>query len=124
MTTDELVNVRNMVDDVQTAIDFFTTDLGFTLRGSASPAFATVNCGNIRRLLSGSAAAPRAHEGSAGEPGSWMWSPLSSLEMNEYEVPACCATPAASSPDHTAARHTGARGGIRTRTALRPERFK
>jgi hypothetical protein len=30
-----------------------------------------VNRGNIRRLLSGSAAAPRVHEGSAGEPGSW-----------------------------------------------------
>jgi catechol 2,3-dioxygenase-like lactoylglutathione lyase family enzyme len=37
MTTDELVNVRYMVDDVQAAIDFYTTHLGFTLRGSAAP---------------------------------------------------------------------------------------
>ncbi|HZA77222.1 MAG TPA: hypothetical protein VE623_12630 [Acidimicrobiales bacterium] len=37
MTTDELVNVRYMVDDVQAAIDVYTTHLGFTLRGSAAP---------------------------------------------------------------------------------------
>jgi catechol 2,3-dioxygenase-like lactoylglutathione lyase family enzyme len=36
MTTNELVNVRYMVDDVQAAIDFYTTHLGFTLSSSAS----------------------------------------------------------------------------------------
>jgi predicted enzyme related to lactoylglutathione lyase len=53
--TDGLVNVRYMVDDVQTAVDFYTTHLGFTLRSSAAPAFADVTRGNLRLLLSGPA---------------------------------------------------------------------
>ncbi len=53
--TDGLVNVRYMVDDVQTAVDFYTTHLGFALRSSAVPAFADVTRGNLRLLLSGPA---------------------------------------------------------------------
>ena len=34
---EELVNVRSMVDDVETAIDFYTTHFGFTVRTSAAP---------------------------------------------------------------------------------------
>lgn len=33
----DFVNVRYMVDDVDTAIDFYTKHLGFTLRMSAAP---------------------------------------------------------------------------------------
>ena len=47
------VNVRYMVDDVETAIDFYTTHLGFTLLSSAAPAFADVTRGDLRLLLSG-----------------------------------------------------------------------
>ncbi|WP_406164791.1 VOC family protein [Streptomyces sp. NBC_00996] len=54
-TPDELASVRYIVDDVQAAIDFYTTHLGFTLRTSAAPAFADVTRGSLRLLLSGAA---------------------------------------------------------------------
>jgi catechol 2,3-dioxygenase-like lactoylglutathione lyase family enzyme len=47
------VNVRYMVDDVERAIDFYTTHFDFTVRTSAAPAFADVVRGNLRLLLSG-----------------------------------------------------------------------
>jgi catechol 2,3-dioxygenase-like lactoylglutathione lyase family enzyme len=50
---DPLVNVRYMVDDVDSAIVFYTTHFGFTVRTSAAPAFADVVRGNLRLLLSG-----------------------------------------------------------------------
>ncbi|MFI7577144.1 VOC family protein [Micromonospora sp. NPDC049497] len=48
-------SVRYLVDDVQTAVDFYTGHLGFTLRTSAAPAFADVVRGPLRLLLSGPA---------------------------------------------------------------------
>ena len=53
-TTDGTVHVRYLVDDVQAAVDFYTTHLGFTLNTSA-PAFADVVRGPLRLLLSGPA---------------------------------------------------------------------
>ena len=50
MTT---VNVRYMVDDVDAAVAFYTTRLGFTLNSNAAPAFADVTRGDLRLLLSG-----------------------------------------------------------------------
>ncbi|MEU8180303.1 VOC family protein [Micromonospora sp. NPDC049044] len=47
--------VRYLVDDVQAAVDFYTTHLGFTLQTSAVPAFADVVRGPLRLLLSGPA---------------------------------------------------------------------
>ena len=38
--TEDLVSVRYMVDDVDAAITFYTTYFGFTVRHSATPAFA------------------------------------------------------------------------------------
>lgn len=52
---DSVVSVRYIVDDVQAAIDFYTTHLGFTLRTAHLPAFADVTRGALRLLLSGSA---------------------------------------------------------------------
>ncbi|WP_119731294.1 VOC family protein [Thermomonospora amylolytica] len=52
---DQLAGVRYLVDDVQAAIDFYTTHLGFTVRTSAAPAFADVVRGPLRLLLSGPA---------------------------------------------------------------------
>ncbi|MFG1643496.1 VOC family protein [Amycolatopsis sp. NPDC049252] len=52
---DRFAGVRYVVDDVQAAIDFYTTHLGFTLRMSAAPAFADVVRGPLRLLLSGPA---------------------------------------------------------------------
>ena len=47
------VNVRYMVEDVEAAVAFYTTHLGFTLISSAAPAFADVSRGELRLLLSG-----------------------------------------------------------------------
>jgi len=47
------VNVRYMVDDVEAAVAFYTTHLGFTLKSNAAPAFADVTRGELRLLLSG-----------------------------------------------------------------------
>ena len=48
-----IVNVRYMVDDVDTAVAFYTTHLHFTLISNAAPAFADVSRGDLRLLLSG-----------------------------------------------------------------------
>lgn len=50
MTT---VNIRYMVDDVEAAIAFYTTHLGFTLISKTLPAFADIALGDLRLLLSG-----------------------------------------------------------------------
>ena len=47
------VNVRYMVDDVDAAIAFYTTHLGFDLNTRMAPAFADVTRGELRLLLSG-----------------------------------------------------------------------
>jgi catechol 2,3-dioxygenase-like lactoylglutathione lyase family enzyme len=54
-TLDQYASVRYLVDDVQAAIGFYTTHLGFTLNTSAAPAFADVVRGPLRLLLSGPA---------------------------------------------------------------------
>jgi catechol 2,3-dioxygenase-like lactoylglutathione lyase family enzyme len=69
MTTgDELASVRYIVDDVEGAVDFYTSYLGFTLQSRAGDAFADVVRGPMRLLLSGSAssgarATPPAYSG-------------------------------------------------------------
>lgn len=70
---DEFVNVRYMVDDVENAVAFYTTHLGFTLRSSAAPAFADVVRGSLRLLLSGpaSSAGRPMPDGRRPEPGGW-----------------------------------------------------
>src|SRR5262245_13916326 len=47
------VNVRYMVDDVEAAVAFYTSHLGFMLISKAPPAFADVALGDLRLLLSG-----------------------------------------------------------------------
>ena len=70
---DEIVNVRYMVDDVETAVAFYTTHFGFELRSSAAPAFADVVRGHLRLLLSGpaSSAGRPMPDGRRPEPGGW-----------------------------------------------------
>jgi catechol 2,3-dioxygenase-like lactoylglutathione lyase family enzyme len=48
-----MVSVRYIVDDVEAAVAFYTTHLGFRLLTSALPAFADVARGDLRLLLSG-----------------------------------------------------------------------
>ena len=54
-TENGVASVRYIVDDVQAAIDFYTTHLEFTLRTAHLPAFADVSRGPLRLLLSGPA---------------------------------------------------------------------
>lgn len=70
---DELVSVRYLVDDVEAAIAFYTTHLGFSLRMSAAPAFADVTRGKLRLLLSGplSSAGRPMPDGAVPSAGGW-----------------------------------------------------
>lgn len=67
------VNVRYMVNDVDAAIDFYTTHLGFTLISKTLPAFADVSRGDLRLLLSGptSSAGRPMPDGRQPAPGGW-----------------------------------------------------
>ncbi len=49
----DYASVRYMVDDVASAVDFYTRHLGFEVQSDASPAFAAVTRGPRRLLLSG-----------------------------------------------------------------------
>jgi catechol 2,3-dioxygenase-like lactoylglutathione lyase family enzyme len=70
---ESLVSVRYMVDDVEEALAFYTTHLGFTVLTSAAPAFADVMRGNLRLLLSGpaSSAGRPMPDGRQPGPGGW-----------------------------------------------------
>jgi catechol 2,3-dioxygenase-like lactoylglutathione lyase family enzyme len=72
-STEEMVSVRYMVDDVQAAIDFYTGNLGFAPGFSAVPAFAEVTLGNLRLLLAGpaSSAGRPMPDGRTPGPGGW-----------------------------------------------------
>jgi len=67
------VNVRYMVKDVDEAVAFYTTHLGFSLLSNASPAFADIVRGDLRLLLSGkkSSAGSPMPDGRIPEPGGW-----------------------------------------------------
>jgi catechol 2,3-dioxygenase-like lactoylglutathione lyase family enzyme len=73
MPTDETVNVRYMVTDVQASLDFYTRLLGFDVLTSAPPAFADVQRGNLRLLLAGpkSSAGRAMPDGEVPGPGGW-----------------------------------------------------
>ncbi len=71
--TDSTVSVRYMIDDVQTALDFYTANLGFEVLTQALPAFADIQRGNLRLLLSGpgSSGARALPDGRQPVPGGW-----------------------------------------------------
>ena len=67
------VSVRYIIDDVPTAIRFYTTLLGFTLEHDASPAFASVVRDGVRLLLSGDGSSGKLPlpDGRRQVPGGW-----------------------------------------------------
>ena len=73
MPTDEIVSVRYMVDDVERAVAFYTEHLGFEVLTNFPPAFADVQRGNLRLLLSGpqSSAGRPMPDGRTPGPGGW-----------------------------------------------------
>ncbi len=68
-----MVSVRYMVDDVDAAVEFYTTHFGFTVLSNAAPAFVDVVRGNLRLLLSGpsSSAGRPMPDGRKPGPGGW-----------------------------------------------------
>jgi catechol 2,3-dioxygenase-like lactoylglutathione lyase family enzyme len=73
MPSDEIVNVRYMVNDVDESIAFYTKLLGFEILTNFAPAFADVQSGNLRLLLSGptSSAGRPMPDGTRPGPGGW-----------------------------------------------------
>jgi catechol 2,3-dioxygenase-like lactoylglutathione lyase family enzyme len=69
----ETVNVRYMVTDVDESTEFYTRLLGFEVLSNAAPAFADVQRGNLRLLLSGpaSSAGRPMPDGEKPGPGGW-----------------------------------------------------
>ena len=65
--------VRYIIPDVASAVDFYTTHLGFTVETDARPAFASVTRGPLRLLLSGpkSSGGRTLPDGRQPEPGGW-----------------------------------------------------
>jgi catechol 2,3-dioxygenase-like lactoylglutathione lyase family enzyme len=70
---EELGGVRYLVDDVDVAVSFYAGQLGFRLRTDTRPAFAELERGSLRLLLSGpaSTAARPMPDGSTPAPGGW-----------------------------------------------------
>ena len=68
-----MVHVRYMVDDVEAAVAWYTTHLGFKLLSNQAPAFADVARDSLRLLLSGpsSSAGRPMPDGERPKPGGW-----------------------------------------------------
>jgi catechol 2,3-dioxygenase-like lactoylglutathione lyase family enzyme len=67
------VNVRYIVDDVESAVAWYTKHLGFRVLSNHAPAFSDIELGSLRLLLSGpasSAGRPMA-DGERPRPGGW-----------------------------------------------------
>ena len=69
----DMVNFRYLVDDVESAVAFYTKFLDFEVLTSFAPVFADVARGNLRLLLSGpkSSAARPMPDGAKPGPGGW-----------------------------------------------------
>ena len=69
------VNIRYIVNDVNTAIAFYTAHLGFGMERQPAPGFAILSRGELRLLLSASTgpggAAQPMPDGRKPEPGGW-----------------------------------------------------
>jgi catechol 2,3-dioxygenase-like lactoylglutathione lyase family enzyme len=78
------VSVRYIVDDVDTAIDFYRDRLGFEVAMKPGPGFAALTRGSLRLLLSepvGRGGAPQATHGPRPEPGGWNRIQLSVADL-------------------------------------------
>ena len=71
--SETIVNVRYMVDDVESAVEWYIKHLGFVLLSNHAPAFADVRRGSLRLLLSGpaSSAGRPMPDGERPGPGGW-----------------------------------------------------
>lgn len=71
--SESAVNVRYMVGDVQAAVDWYVGNFDFSVQLNAAPAFASLERGSLRLLLSGraSSAGRPMPDGRQPEPGGW-----------------------------------------------------
>lgn len=69
------ISVRYIVDDVDAAVDFYTTHLAFETRMRPAPGFAMLQRGGLRLLLNapggGGGAGQAMPDGTRPEPGGW-----------------------------------------------------
>jgi predicted enzyme related to lactoylglutathione lyase len=69
-----MVSVRYIVDDVDAAVDFYTTHVGFEVKMRPAPGFAMLSRGDLTLLLNapgaGGGGQPMA-DGTPQEPGGW-----------------------------------------------------
>jgi catechol 2,3-dioxygenase-like lactoylglutathione lyase family enzyme len=81
------VSVRYIVDDVDAAIDFYTQRLGFTEIMHPAPAFAMLNRGDLRLILSAPGGGPGGGaamaDGTLPQPGGWN---RFALEVTDLET--------------------------------------
>lgn len=73
MSSDEIVSVRYMVNDVDESVAYYTELLDFRVLTNFAPAFADVQRGNLRLLLAGptSSAGRPMPDGTKPGPGGW-----------------------------------------------------
>jgi catechol 2,3-dioxygenase-like lactoylglutathione lyase family enzyme len=78
------VNVRYLVNDVGSSVAWYTRHLGFSLLSNAAPAFADVQRGSLRLLLSGptSSAGRILTDGRRPAPGGWNRIELVTDDLN------------------------------------------
>lgn len=71
--SEDRVNVRYLVDNVDEAVSWYINTLGFKLISNQAPAFADVERGSLRLLLSGptSSAGRPMFDGERPKPGGW-----------------------------------------------------
>lgn len=81
-TPRDLVAVRYMVDDVEEAVDFYTSHLGFTVRTMFAPAFADLTRGNLRVLVSGPTSSAGRAMPDGAVPGAGGWNRIQ-LNVND-----------------------------------------
>ena len=74
------VNVRYMVGDVQAATDWYVGHFGFSVQLNAAPAFASVERGPLRLLLSGRASSAGRPSASSTRDSSSATAPANSAE--------------------------------------------
>ena len=67
------VNIRYMTPDVQAAVDWYVGHLGFSVQLNAAPAFASVERGQLRLLLSGKASSAGRPMPDGAQPGPGGW---------------------------------------------------
>ena len=71
--SESLVNLRYMVSDVQESVDWYVRHFGFAVQLNAAPAFASVERGPLRLLLSGKTASAGRPMPDGRQPGPGGW---------------------------------------------------